>query len=646
MVRRNITSPLALGLLLAVLTLATFSPLLHAGFIDLDDQIYVTDNARVKAGLTPDNVKWAFENLYFGFYYPVTWLSHMTDCQLFGLKAEDHHLVSILIHVANALLLFLFLMKATGAKWRSWLVAALFALHPLHVESVAWIAERKDVLSTLFLFLSLLAYLHYSRKPTISRYLLVFLLLTLGLMAKSMLVTAPIVFLLLDFWPLDRSTWSPWKRKVPADEEGTRVEDSLHNKDRPLPPKFSPGLLILEKAPLLLLSAVFAVLTFIAQNHQGAVVALSRLPLWTRFANAAVAYATYIQKMVIPLNLTILYTYPPGGWPYWKITLSVLMLVLITVLVIKLSKKHPFLPIGWLLYLVVVFPVCGLFQTGRQAYADHYTYFSLVGVFLMLVWGVAGWVEKNARCSSRVGWWSVALIVVLALLSWHQAGYWRNSATVFAHDLTVNGLSATILQSLGLGLINEGKSAEAVPYLKKATQLDPFNEGVWGDIGLAFYHTGKFSPAEACLRRAVKLSPSDGKAYSNLGMVLEREGKLLEALASYRKAVLFLPAAVEPRVGLGRTMVRLGRYKDALKQFENTASLAPGDPILRLYSALTLAKLGKTGEARRELEIALRLAHLRKDSELCKAIDKRLKTLRSTKHSDKSYPELFGKGRP
>ena len=518
----KITSPLALGLLLAVLTLATFSPLLHAGFIDLDDQIYVTDNARVKAGLTPDNVKWAFDNLYFGFYYPVTWLSHMTDCQMFGLDAEGHHLDSVLIHVANALLLFLFLMKATGAKWRSWLVSALFALHPLHVESVAWIAERKDVLSTLFLFLSLLAYLHYSRKPTISRYLLVFLLLTLGLMAKSMLVTAPIVFLLLDFWPLDRSTWSPWKRKASADEEGIPAEEPSQHKSRSSSPRFSPKLLMLEKAPLLILSAIFAALTFIAQNRQDAVITLSRISFWTRLGNAAVSYATYIQKMALPLNLAILYTYPPGGWPYWKITLSVLMLVLITVLVIRLSEERPFLAIGWLLYLVVVFPVCGLFQTGQQAYADHYTYFSLVGVFLMLVWGVAGWVRNNIRRRTWAAWSCAALIVVSALLSWNQARYWRNSVTLFAHDLAVNGPSVTILQSLGLGLIEEGKSAEAVPYLKLATQINSAKEGVWGDLGLAFYHTGKFSPAEACLRRAVKLSPSDGKAYTNLGMEIGR----------------------------------------------------------------------------------------------------------------------------
>ena len=615
--RRSHVSPVALGLLLAVLTLCTFSPLLQAGFIDFDDQVYVTDNARVKAGLTPSNVEWAFTNLDFGFYYPLTWLSHMTDCQLFGLNASGHHLTSILIHVANALLLFLFLLKATGAKWKSWLVSALFALHPLHVESVAWIAERKDVLSTFFLFLSLLAYLHYSRKPTITRYLAVFLLLALGLMAKSMIVTAPLVFLLLDFWPLGRSTWLPWERISLANATDATIENRPGYKSPLFLPKFSPKLLVLEKIPILLLSIIFSIITLMGQSNLKAVASTNLIPISTRFGNAAVSYATYIQKMFIPINLTILYTFPNNGWgwPVWKVILSSLLLVLITALIFKLARGRPFLIVGWLWYLIVAFPVCGLFQTGQQAFADRYTYVSLIGVFILLVWSL----------SARVGWSTVALIIVLAILSWNQSRYWRSTVTVFSHSLVVNGASVKILHWLGYGLINEGHSPLAKPYLEMGTRIYPNDSRMWRLLGLAHFLSGDTEPAEICVRHSIELVPTKGKSYEILGMILERKGEWSEALRSYLKAIHYMNNDGPLRLDAGRMYGRMRQYEKALVQFRKAASIAPHNPVPVFYTALALEKLGRMEEARATLKRSLEIAQSNGNSGFIKKIEFYLK---------------------
>jgi len=589
----KITSPLALGLLLAVLTFATLSPLLHAGFLNYDDQVYVTNNARVKAGLTPDNVEWAFENLYFGFYYPLTWLSHMTDCQMFGLNAAGHHLTSLLIHVANALLLFLFLLKATGAKWRSWLVSAFFALHPLHVESVAWIAERKDVLSTLFLFLSLLAYLHYSRKPTVGRYALLFALFALGLMSKSMIITAPVVFLLLDFWPLGRSAWSPWAKDIPDEKEKKKVAS----------PKFSPRLLMLEKIPLLLLSAIFAALTFMAQNRQDAVIALSRISFWTRLGNAAVSYATYIQKMALPFNLAILYTYPAGGWPYWKITLSVLLLVLLTALVFKLASERPYLAVGWSFYLVVVFPVCGLFQTGRQAYADHYTYVSLIGVFLMLVWSVAEWVKNNLRRRTWAAWSCAALLAVSALLSWNQAGYWKNSVTLYRHTLRITRDNNIIHFNLGKALLKRHDIEGAARQFETVLRINPANEKAHIDLGSILAGQGRFPAALRHYRKAIRIRPENEIAYTDMGVILGKQGKLEQAVKCHLAALRIKPDFLNARNNLGLVLAQQGKYRRAVAEFRKALLLEPRSAATHYHLGRVLAAMGNLQSATREYHL-------------------------------------------
>lgn len=638
--RRNITSPLSLGLLLAILTLATLSPLLQAEFINLDDQVYVTDNARVKAGLTPSNIEWAFENVDFGFYYPLTWLSHMTDCQLFGLNASGHHLTSILIHVANALLLFLFLLRATGAKWKSWLVSVLFAIHPLHVESVAWISERKDVLSTFFLFLSLLAYLHYSRKPSLSRYILVFLLLLAGLMAKSMLVTAPVVFLLLDFWPLKRSRLPSWWSRSLPQREKIPTNDHLQSIGYSSSSSVPIINLIIEKIPLFLLSFVFSAITFLVQSKQGAVASLNHMSIWTRLGNTFVSYATYLQKMVLPVNLTILYTFPRGGWGSVKIFLSILLLALISILVVRISmRRSPYLLVGWLFYLVVVFPVSGLFQTGEQAYADRYTYVALIGVFLMLVWELASWIGDNKQRRLWTVWSCATLILVLALLSWNQARYWRSSVTTFAHALNVNGPSSKILFSLGFGYIQEGHPAPAEPYLEMGARIYPDDGGMWRLLGWTYFLEGKLSSAEACLRRSIKLVPDEGKSYEALGMVLEKKGRLPEALTSYLKAIVYMKNGVPPRVDAGRIYGRMGLYKKALEQFRNAASIAPADPVPLFYTALALAKLGRTEEAQVALKRSLGMARSSNSIKLCKQIESHITPIpRCKRHKGAGSP--------
>lgn len=584
-------------LLLVVVAFLALSPLLGAGFVDYDDQVYVTSNARVQKGLTWAGVKWAFTNLDFGFYYPLTWLSHMLDCQLYGLKAWGHHLTSILIHIANATLLFVFLRRATGALWRSWVVAALFALHPLHVESVAWIAERKDVLSTFFLFLAFLAYARYVRKPGLGRMATVFLLLLAGLMAKSMLVTAPVLLLLLDVWPFRRLGNEGAGAVVAQEGDSSAWVRSWRG-------------LVLEKVPLFLLAMVFGVLTVYAQNLGGAVNTLRVVPLGLRVETALVGYGTYLVKMVAPVNLAVLYPLPIHGWPLLRLITSVLLLLAVTALVWYLHRGRPYLLVGWLWFLTAVAPVSGILQVGQQAYADRYTYVSLIGVFIMIVWTAGDFLERR-RTTLPAAVAGVALLSVsLGAASWHQCGYWRDGVTLFTHSIKVGGPNETMLGSLGFSLIEEGRASEAIPLLKQATELNARSVTAWGNLGNAFRDVGKLEPAAACYGRVLALDPKDFKALHNLGAVQEKMGHLDDALESYQRQALLQPESGAALVDVGRLLAKAGRMGEAMDALQRAVRLAPGDPRAHYYLAAVMDRLGRTQEAetewRRALDAALR----------------------------------------
>jgi tetratricopeptide (TPR) repeat protein len=580
------------ALLLAAAVLAAFRPLYGADFVDYDDSIYVTRNERVLQGLTPDNVRWAFTTTYFGFYYPLTWLSHMTDCQLYGTWAGGHHLTSVLIHLLCALLLFGFLRAATGALWRSWLVALLFALHPLHVESVAWIAERKDVLSTLFLMAAFWAYVRYAKSPGAARYGLVAAAFILGLMAKSMVVTGPVLMLLLDWWPLGRTPW--W-----SGDDGRTTADPPAGRPSPR------GWLLIEKAPLLMVSALFALVTVAAQRAVGAVGRLEALPLLDRAQNACVACAGYLVKAAAPVNLSVFYPYPVGGWSLWRVALSAALLILVTLLAWRYRRRAPYLLTGWLWYLIALTPVIGLVQIGRQASADRYTYVPLVGLFVALSWGLGDLVLARPRWKNAVAGLCGAAVLALGLGAFHQAKYWRDGVTLFGHSIQVTKNNYDMLNALGASLNTAGRYADAAPYLKEAVALHPDLPEAWGNLGNAFRGKGEAKEAEACYQMVLKIDPADEEAYRILGRSLERRGELAQAQALYERAVTCLPDVKELRLGLGRVLARQGHFAASAETFRQVLTAHPDDPTARYLLALALEKEGRRSEAMDQLRQVL-----------------------------------------
>lgn len=414
---------------LVVATVIAFEPVRNNKFVEYDDDVYVTENEHVKNGIRPVSVIRAFTTPDAGNWHPLTWLSHMLDCELFGLNPFWHHLSNLLFHIANTLLLFLILKKMTGSVWPSGFVAAAFALHPLHVESVAWVAERKDVLSGFFWMLTIAAYILYARRPSLIRYLLVVLFLCLGLMAKPMVVTLPFVLLLLDYWPLCRFG-QPYQNRDEKDLSRSQSGGVYYAKS-------SFWRLVTEKIPLFALVAASAVITFIVQQGAGAMKPGDRFSLSVRISNALVSYIGYILKIFCPIRLAALYPHPGGNLPVWQPIVSAVLLAGITAIVIYLGRHRRYLPVGWLWYLVTLVPVIGLVQVGSQAMADRYTYLPSIGIFIIVAWGTAeffsGWRYRKIVFRLTAG----VVLAVLLILTRIQVGYWRNNSTLFGHALDV-----------------------------------------------------------------------------------------------------------------------------------------------------------------------------------------------------------------
>jgi protein O-mannosyl-transferase len=585
---------LLVAALLVVVTLATFSPLLQAGFTNFDDPVYVTENARVKAGVTLDNVRWAFGTTYFGFYYPLTWLSHMLDCQLFGLWGGGHHLTSLLLHLASALLLLGLLRRATGDLWPSALVAAFFAIHPLHVESVAWIAERKDVLSTLFLFLALWAYVEYAKRPGMVRYLAVVAPFLLGLMAKSMIVTAPFLMLLMDYWPLGRLR--PWGSA--GEVPGSRAAG--------VAPLRSLGRLILEKAPLFALSFAFAVVTVHTQKN--AISPLESIPLYTRLLNAGISFLGYLAKMVIPVDLAVFYPYVAADITLWRAVPAYLLLALATYLVWRWRANRPWVFMGWLWYLGVLLPVIGILQVGSQASADRYTYVSLIGIFVALAWSAAEIPLRTPGAMVTAGAAAACMVFGFAGASWFQANTWRDSVSVFDHAVRVtkgNYLAHTLL---GTALQGKGDLRGAADHLKVAVQLAPDYVDAWGDLGSLFREMGKLKEAAACYERVLSLNPEDAKALGNLGLLRELRGEMAEAEVAFAAAVAYAPDVVAYRIGLGRIEAQMGKDEKARRSFTEAVRLDPSSGAAFFYLGLLDDKGGRAAEAETNYRKAIALS--------------------------------------
>jgi len=500
---------------LAALTWAIFGQTLRYDFVNYDDPSYVYQNTRIASGINVANIAWAFTHVHSENWHPLTTITHMLDCQLHGLKAGWHHFTNLLLHTIAVVLLFIALQQMTGALWRSAFVSVVFAVHPLHVESVAWIAERKDVLSAVFFMLTLLAYLHYTRAPSIGRYLIVAFVIALGLMSKPMLVTLPFVLLLLDFWPLGR------------------FEARKSNTGRQL------LRLILEKIPLIALSVVSSIVTFLAQR--GAIGWTEELPVWERISNAFVAYVIYIRQMFWPAGLAVFYPHPENRLPVWEVSLASIILVGITLAALLFRKKAPYFVTGWLWYLGMLVPVIGLVQVGWQGHADRYTYLPQIGLYIAVTWAVSDW-SRSWRFQRIILGTATALIVgALSWCAWLQTSYWRDSETLFTRALAVTRDNDVALNNLGIIFLDKGQLDEAISKLQAAIILRPENAPAHDNLAKALLKKGQVTEAMVQYRKFLELEPANVEARNTLGTALIQQGHVREAIDQWQEALVTQP---------------------------------------------------------------------------------------------------------
>jgi tetratricopeptide (TPR) repeat protein len=532
-------------LFLVIITLAVYWQVGNHEFVNYDDNDYITENQHVQAGLTLKSIAWAFTSTHASNWHPLTWLSHMLDCQIYGLNPSGHHFTSVLFHILNSILLFLIFKRMTRAFWKSAFVAALFAIHPLHVESVAWVAERKDVLSTFFWMLTMGAYILYVQNPGIKKYLLTVLLFALGLMAKPMLITLPFVLLLLDYWPLGRFN----KRSLALK-------------------------LIQEKIPFFVLAAASSIATLFAQQSGGAVESLDAIPLFVRISNAIVSYLSYIGKMILPHNLAVLYPHP-GMPPVWQIAGGCLLLVFISFIAVKTLKWHPYFAVGWLWYLGTLVPVIGLVQVGLQSMADRYTYIPLTGIFIIIAWGVsdlaAGWRYKKEGLAAA----SAILLLILIVATWFQVGHWTNSITLFKHAINVTENNSVANNNLGTAFSGQGKVFEAIKHYTEALRIDPMYADAHYNLGNAFVRQGRISEAISHYTEALRIKPNDAEVRSNLGSVLFKQGRVDEAIGHYTEALRINPVCAEAHNNLGNVLADQGRISEAISHYTEALRINP-----------------------------------------------------------------------
>lgn len=574
-------------LFLALVSLMAYWEVRNNEFINLDDDLYVTENPNVRKGLTSEGIVWSFTSTHKGHWHPMTWLSHMLDCNLYGLNPSGHHITNLFFHIANSLLLFLMLHRVAGAPWRSGFVAALFAIHPLHVESVAWVAERKDVLSAFFWMLAIWTYVRYVEKPKFNRYLLIVLCFLLALMSKPMVVTLPFVLLLLDYWPLGRLRLGKMNNGLKP-----IVSESMSAGDRRAPVLR----LVLEKVPLIFFSAVLSLFSFLSYRASGAVSSFGKLSLESRIGNALVSYVKYITEMFWPEGLAVLYPHPII-LPFWEVAGAALSLAIITVLVILVGRKRPYYVMGWLWYLGTLLPVIGLVQAGIQARADRFIYIPIIGLFIMVVFGISdiltGWRYKKLALVTS----GALLLLVLMISTVLQVQIWRNSVTLFRHALLVTVNNDLIHNNLGVTLARQGDDREASDHYIKALEMNPHYSDAHYNLAALLARQGKDEEAIAHFIEALRIEPNRAEAHNDLGVILARQGKIQEATAHFAKAVSINPDYEEAYFNLGIALVQHARNKEAIPYFNEALRIKPKNDKIHNNLAVALAAVGRTGEA-------------------------------------------------
>ena len=580
--------------LLFLLVLGVFLPAVRHEFITYDDQAYVTENREIQRGLTWDNVRWAFGGIHIWFYYPLTLLSHAADCQFFGLNPAGHHFTSVLFHALNAVLLFLVLKKITGGFWRSLIVATIFGLHPLRVESVAWVAERKDVLSTFFWLLAMMCYARWlitsdgGRPLARMFYTLSLAFFAMGLLAKPMVVSLPFALLLLDWWPLNR---------ISADRQ-----------------TIAAGIkrCFVEKIPFFLLAAMVSAITFVAQKSVGAVSSVSHLPFVVRIDNALISYCRYIAKTFVPVKLALLYPYNQANWPAWQVFTAAIVLLTISGLAILHLRKRAYLAVGWFWFVGTLIPAIGLVQVGGQAMADRFTYIPSIGILVAVVWA-AGELAKTLNAQKVAIGVGGVVVVGLVATTHHQLGYWKNSETLYRHSLKVTEDNVVMHYNLGTLLAKDPeRTAEAIVEFKAVLKIEPLNPDAHVNLADLLERTGQVPEAMAHYEKALSLHPEETTAHAahySLGLDLARAGQLPDAIAHLQEALRIKPGDADGHINIGIALFKSpNRLNEAIPHFEEALRLNPNSALAHYNLGASLARFpDRAPDAITHYEMALRL---------------------------------------
>jgi tetratricopeptide (TPR) repeat protein len=553
---------------------AVFGQTLRYGFVNFDDPKYVYQNPDVTGGLSLKGIAWAFVHVHAANWHPLTWISHMLDCQFYGLNAGGHHFTNILLHTAATILLFLVLRQMTGALWRSAFVATMFAIHPLHVESVAWVAERKDVLSGLFFMLTIGAYVRFVRHPwSVHRYLMVTLMLALGLMSKPMLVTLPFVLLLLDYWPLGRVA-------APAG----------HHPHFPIPRQ-----LILEKLPWFGLAAASCLATILAQKE--ALKSFETIPLPLRAGNALISCVAYLRQMFWPADMVVFYPFSRGGVGVSEVIFSLVLLAGISTGVFLLRRHHPWLLTGWLWYLGMLVPVIGLMQVGAQARADRYTYMPQIGLYLALTWEVADFCARWRYRRLVLGSLSSVILVALIFCARAQTSCWRNSESLWTHTLACTSDNLVAHLDLGEALVEQGRTDDAIFHFQQALQIRPGYAETYYNFGNALLQQGRANEAIDQFQRALQIRPDYADAHFNLGVALVRKGNVDEAITHFQRALQLKPDDTQTRLAVGNALLQQGRADEAMVYFQKALQAGPDNADAQVTLGNALLQQGHVNEA-------------------------------------------------
>jgi tetratricopeptide (TPR) repeat protein len=570
----NTKAIICIGLVAA--TLAAYEPIRHNDFVNYDDRLYITENPNVNKGLTVDSVVRAFTKPYALNWHPVTWLSHIVDCEIYGLNPVGHHITSVVIHTVNSVLLFWVLWRMTKATWASGFVAAVFALHPVHVESVAWAAERKDVLSGLFWILTMLAYVRYAERPNLKRYSLVLLAFAMGLMSKPIAVTLPFVLLLLDWWPLERIGVSGGQSP---------------------PYTSSAKQILIEKVPLFAMSAVSSVITLIAQRSGGAVIALEKIPLGYRIANMFFSYIRYIGKTLWPDRLAVLYPHPHINPSGVTAIICALLFVLITVFSIDIGRRRKYIAAGWLWFLGALVPVIGLVQVGSQGIADRYMYLPMTGLLIIVAWGVKDFVAHRPRWRIASAVSAGVILLSAIMLTRTQVRYWRNSITLFEHTLEVTENNAGAETMYGGALTDAGRYDEALLHLSNAVRINPLLPEARNSIGKVLINQGRFAEGIECFKELIRMKQDYAEGYYNLGTALGIQGKYDEAIKNFARAIELNPEYPDAQKRMGTALLAAGRPKEAIEYLQKSLRINPYETVVYVSISIAYIKTGNYEQA-------------------------------------------------